>query len=97
MDFQIDAWFERRDPVIRIRDAQTGREILCLEAEQVHALMESGDICVSDLENRPASCAELIALAKRQAVVRNDPTRLRVRDYLNFLRTGPTSATNVNL
>jgi hypothetical protein len=93
MEFQIDAWFERIDPIIRVRDAKTGRELLRLEAEQVQALMESGDICVSDLESASTQCAELVALAKQQTIYRNDPSRLRVRDYRNYQRVDPASAT----
>jgi hypothetical protein len=93
MEFQIDAWFERIDPIIRVRDAKTGRELLRLEAEQVQALMESGDICVSDLESGSTQCAELVALAKQQTIYRNDPSRLRVRDYRNYLRVDSASAT----
>jgi hypothetical protein len=67
MHFQIDAWLERRDPLIRVLDAKTGMEFLHLGAEQVYELMESGDLCPSDLESDVTSCAALIALVEEQA------------------------------
>jgi hypothetical protein len=66
MTFQVDAWLERKDPMIRVIDADTGWEFLRLEAKQVHELMESGDLCPSDLENDVTSCAALIALVEEQ-------------------------------
>jgi hypothetical protein len=82
MSLMIDAWLERTDPRIRLIDAQTGQEMLYLGAEQVHQLIETGDLCVSDLSDNTRPCLELLQwMAKRQAVGR-DPTRLRAPVYL---------------
>ncbi len=67
MRCQIDAWLERKDPLIRVIDADTGWEIMHLDAEQVNALMESGDICPSDLEDDVISRKALASLIEEQA------------------------------
>lgn len=66
MTFQVDAWLERKDPMLRVIDADTGREFLHLDAEQINDLIESGDLCPSDLENDVTSCTALIALVEEQ-------------------------------
>lgn len=67
MTFQIDAWLERKDPMLRIIDADTGWEFLHLGPKQIHALIESGDLSPSDFESDFASCAALIALVEEWA------------------------------
>jgi hypothetical protein len=67
MQLQIDAWLERRDPLIRVIDADSGREFLHLGPKQIHELMESGDICPSDLGSDFSSYVALIALVEERA------------------------------
>ena len=75
MRLTIDAWLERRDPRIRLLDADTGQEIPRLDADQVHELFESGELCPGDLADT-ADCIErivlLLALMEDRRCVRRD-------------------------
>ena len=62
---RIDAWLERKNPRIRLLDADSGRELFRLGAEQVRELMESGEFCPADFEN-DVHCAEVIVLLRQQ-------------------------------
>ena len=61
MRLTIDAWLERRNPRIRLLDADTGQEIQRLDSDQVHALVDSGELCPDDLADA-ADCIERIVL-----------------------------------
>jgi hypothetical protein len=67
MHCQIDAWLERSDPLIRVIDTDTGWVILLLDSDQVHALIESGDLCPEDLADNTSTCTALNALMAEQA------------------------------
>jgi len=81
MRVSIDAWLERRDPQIRLVDAETGREIMRFGPEQVRELMDSGEICSCDFDDCACSCEELLELAFFSIADGRDPTRLRVPAY----------------
>lgn len=65
MTFQVEAWLDLQDPMLRIIDAET--EGLHLGPKQIHGLIGSGDICRSVRKRDFASYAALIALADEQA------------------------------
>lgn len=84
MHVNIDAWLERRDPQIRLVDADTGREIMRIGADQVRKLMDCGDLCPCDFDDPSCSCEELLALAHISMVDGRDPTRQRVPAYMGY-------------
>ncbi len=66
MRLQIDAWLERRDPLIRVIDADSGREFLHLGPEQSMNLW-SLEIYAKRSRERFSSYAALIALVEERA------------------------------
>ncbi len=80
MQLCIDAWLERKDPRIRLYDSDTGLEIVCLGPNEVREMVESGDICLSDVDNE-APCSELIDLLQDRIARHRDPTSLRLALY----------------
>ena len=79
---RLDAWLERKDPRMRLFDADTGLDILRLGPDQVRELIDSGVFCPHDLAHSSAHCAELILQLEDLSAGRRDPTRLRVPSYL---------------
>ena len=49
MQLQVDAWLERKDPLIRLMDAESGRELVRLGSDVVRELIDSGEICPQEL------------------------------------------------
>jgi hypothetical protein len=45
----IDAWAERPDPVIRLIDSDTGKELMRWGPERVRAMLEQGALWLPDL------------------------------------------------
>ncbi|MEE9357952.1 hypothetical protein [Candidatus Vondammii sp. HM_W22] len=43
-------------------DADTGREIMRIGADQVRKLMDCGDLCPYDFDDPSCSCGDLLAL-----------------------------------
>jgi hypothetical protein len=62
MRLTIDAWLERRNPRIRLLDADTGQEIQRLDSDQVHALVDSGELCPDDLADAADSIERIVLL-----------------------------------
>jgi len=91
MHLCIDAWLERKDPHIRLIDRQSGQEILRLEPEQVRHLMESGEICLDDLQNGASLCTELLQLIE-QTPVRRVPIQIHAPAYVWRLKSASRSS-----
>ncbi len=51
MNVYIDAWLERRDPVVYIRSCENGQALFCLKGEEIDDLMNTQDFCRKDLLN----------------------------------------------
>lgn len=49
MSWQLDAWLERSTPVLRILDGSSGIPIAQFRGEEVHRLMERGELVTEDL------------------------------------------------
>ena len=77
MRLSIDAWLERTEPRIRLIDAETGLEILHLGPAQVEELMNSGDICLHDMDDSTALCSALFSLLEQQTTDRLATNRHR--------------------
>lgn len=75
MHLNADAWLERRQPQIRLIDADTGLEVLYLGPEQVQALMDSGDICLGDFDDSYLLCTALFSLLEQEAMDRMETKR----------------------
>ena len=50
MNFIVNAWLERADPLIQIFSAHTGDVLLSLDAAAVSSLLEEGDVTVTELQ-----------------------------------------------
>lgn len=55
----IDAWLERREPLVRFIDLNTGEVLLELGATQVRQLLEAGVISPEDLAEDSSANVEL--------------------------------------
>ncbi len=58
----IDAWLERRDPCLRLLDAETGEEILRCGTAWVRPLLESGALSLEEIQDEGLSYAERLGL-----------------------------------
>lgn len=58
----IDAWLERRNPYLRLLDAETGQEILRCGAGWIIPLLESGELTLDDIEDEALSYGERLGL-----------------------------------
>lgn len=65
MRLSIDAWLERKDPQVRLLDADSGRELMCLGPEAVREMIDAGDLYPLDLMDELAFCPELFVLLER--------------------------------
>ncbi|MDF1527708.1 MAG: hypothetical protein P1R74_01150 [Sedimenticola sp.] len=59
----IDAWLERRDPCLRLLDAETGQEILRCGAGWIIPLLESGELSLDDIQDEGLSFSERLGLS----------------------------------
>ena len=50
MRLKIDAWLERKDPYLRVFDADTGRELVRWEVTQLRDMLDRGEICLADID-----------------------------------------------
>jgi len=61
MSYLIDAWLDRAHPSLTILNTISGREVLRFNEDELHSLLENGDLCVDDLlTNNPAVLEEVI-------------------------------------
>lgn len=63
MQYIIDAWLERRDPCLRLLDADTGKEILRCGAGWIIPLLESGELSLEDIQDEGLSYSERLGLS----------------------------------
>lgn len=49
MSFSINAWLDRIDPFIELRNSKTGELMAQFAGEQLKRCLEQGDICVAEL------------------------------------------------
>jgi hypothetical protein len=49
MPFLIDAWLERKDPMLRVLDRKTGMVLRQWDAHAIQQWCDSGEICFDDL------------------------------------------------
>ncbi|TVO76756.1 hypothetical protein [Sedimenticola selenatireducens] len=59
----IDAWLERRDPCLRLLDADTGKEILRCGTGWIIPLLESGELSLDDIQDEGLSYGERLGLS----------------------------------
>jgi hypothetical protein len=67
MRLNVDAWLERKQPRIRVVDVDTGLEVVYLGPEQVQALMDSGAICLGDMDDNSSFCTALFSVLEQEA------------------------------
>ncbi|TXH69208.1 MAG: hypothetical protein E6Q83_10675 [Thiothrix sp.] len=61
MSFSINAWLDRIDPFIELRNSKTGELMAQFAGEQLKRCLEQGDICVAELSRAdPATQQELV-------------------------------------
>ncbi|MFZ1341961.1 hypothetical protein [Thiothrix eikelboomii] len=49
MTFSINAWLDRADPFIELRNTKTGELMALFTGEQLIRCLEQGDVCLSEL------------------------------------------------
>ena len=49
MSFSINAWLDRIDPFIELRNSNTGELMAQFAGEQLNRCLEQGDICLAEL------------------------------------------------
>ena len=65
----VDAWLERRDPLVTLRDADSGRAVARWQGMAVGRLLEEGGLALEDLL-APLSAEATRRLVAALAVVR---------------------------
>lgn len=65
MRLVLDAWLERRAPIIRVYDADNGEIVLEWDQTRIQRLMENADICMEDVNNPALSCSERLGLLQQ--------------------------------
>ncbi len=60
--YVIDAWLERREPLLRVLDCATGEELLRWQGAQLHQMLESGALSLQDLNDPDLSLGERLGL-----------------------------------
>ena len=55
MVFTVNAWLERKNPYLEVREDVSDRKVLCLEGEVLSDFLCEGDISVSDLSSYDAT------------------------------------------
>lgn len=58
----IDAWLERKDPCLRLLDAETGLEIIRCNAGWIIPLLESGELSLDEIQDEALSYSERLGL-----------------------------------
>jgi len=62
MSFLIDAWLERKDPVLRLLDSKSGMVLREWDANAINKWTESGEICFEDLlRAKPEALKKLVS------------------------------------
>lgn len=51
MTFFINAWLERENPILELRECSTNRMVYLLEGESLNEWLDSGELSTSDLNN----------------------------------------------
>jgi len=51
MTFFINAWLERENPILELRESSTNRMVYHVEGESLNEWLNSGDLSVNDLNN----------------------------------------------
>jgi hypothetical protein len=54
----IDAWLERHDPILRLLDADTGRELARWGPDRVRPMLEAGTLWLPDLLDESLGLSE---------------------------------------
>ncbi len=62
MQFIIDAWLERKDPILRLLNADTGKEIFRCSCDQLQPLLESGQLTLEEIEDEELDAYERLGL-----------------------------------
>ncbi len=53
MTYLIDAWFERKNPYLRVIHCTTGVSVVSWQGEVLAKKLQSGAICIEDFEGEP--------------------------------------------
>jgi len=62
MPFLIDAWLERKDPMLRVLDRKTGMVLRQWDAHAIQQWCDSGEICFDDLlRAEPSEIKKLVS------------------------------------
>jgi hypothetical protein len=62
MPFLIDAWLERKDPMLRVLDKKTGMVLRQWDAHAIQKWCDSGEICLEDLlRAEPSELKKLVS------------------------------------
>lgn len=51
MQVFIDAWLERREPVLFIRACENGQALFSLKGDEINRLLNRQDLCCDDLRD----------------------------------------------
>ena len=61
MTFSINAWLDRVDPFIELRNNKTGEIMAQFSGEQLKRCLEQGDVCLTELcRADPSTQQELV-------------------------------------
>ncbi len=58
--FIIDAWLERKDPCLRVIDAEDGRVVMQIEGDRLQQMMDQGDLDPSELMQSRSNLKNLV-------------------------------------
>lgn len=62
MQFVVDAWLERKDPILRLLNADTGKEIFRCSCERLLPLLESGQLTLDEIQDEELETYERLGL-----------------------------------
>jgi hypothetical protein len=62
MQFVVDAWLERKDPILRLLNADTGKEIFRCSSERLLYLLSSGQLTLDEIEDEALDTYERLGL-----------------------------------
>lgn len=65
MNYLINAWLERDQPLLEVREAHTGRTLLRWEGNAQCKMLERGELILADLNDEHLSLVERLGLDNR--------------------------------
>jgi len=62
--YTIDAWLERRDPVLRVFDTDSGAELMRWTGDALRDMLDNGELLLQDLHDVSLSLSERLGLTR---------------------------------